>query len=380
MLQWLRQLFRGKRPADAHPARVSSPDRTAAPRPAAQGSAVHAMPPPAGKAAPPAAPVADPPAPVGPVTPVVPADLPSVDPRVETAVAALTCHFATNPPRLGAFPGTAARILQLFREADPDFNRVVHELQQDAAVVTKLLNVANSAFFGGTSDVDDVRGAVLRIGMRDVAQIALGVAGQSLFEPSSRSAFALLPAKWNELFHTSMAAAFTASWLSQVARVGRSDHAFLSGLIHDIGQPTGLRALAQLVIEGSLDRDVLEVADQVIDRVHVELGKSVTSLGGLPDYLCAAASLHHDAETPVGPEYAELHLVRVVDGIAAQRRGALTPEQKAVMDWSAAALALDPRWLRVAVSEYETLAAQVTRMFGIADPFAAAGRAQAAAR
>ncbi len=313
-----------------------------------------------------------PPAPAPPAPPVTAAPTisgPEAEARVEQAVAALTEHFASNPPRLGAFPGTAARIMQVFREDEPDFNRVVHELQQDAAVVTKLLNVANSAFFASNGGpVHDIRGAVLRIGMHDVAQIALGVAGQSLFEPSSRSAFSLLPAKWNELFHTSMSAAFATSWLSQVARVGRSDQAFLTGLLHDIGQPTALRALAHLVLENALDRGVLDVADAILDRVHIEIGRSVTTLSGLPEYLCAAASLHHDAEAPT--EHAELQLVRVIDGVAARRRAPLTQAQQEVLDRSANAVSLDPRWIRVAVAEYENLAAQVTRMFGVVDPFA----------
>jgi HD-like signal output (HDOD) protein len=366
MLQWLRALLRGKKAAP-HRAWVHSPAASAnaagnaasaaVARPTAQGSSMHAVPPVAAPA----------PAPVAAAPPVSDAE---AEARVEQGVAALTEHFASSPPRLGAFPGTAARIMQVFREDEPDFNRVVHELQQDAAVVTKLLNVANSAFFGGNGGtVHDIRGAVLRIGMHDVAQIALGVAGQSLFEASSRSAFALLPAKWNELFHTSMSAAFATSWLSQVARVGRSDQAFLTGLLHDIGQPTALRALAQLVLENTLDRGVLQVADAVLERVHIDIGRSVTTLSGLPEYLCAAASLHHDAEAP--PEHAELQLVRVIDGLAARRRAPLTQAQQDVMDRSAVAVSLDPRWIRVAVTEYENLAGQVTRMFGVADPFAA---------
>ena len=362
MLQWLRTLLRGKKAAPHRAwthSRAASGNASAASaavaRPTAHGSSMHAVPPVAAAAP---APVASP--------PISGAE---AEARVEQGVAALTEHFSSNPPRLGAFPGTAARIMQVFREDEPDFNRVVHELQQDAAVVTKLLNVANSAFFGGNGGtVHDIRGAVLRIGMHDVAQIALGVAGQSLFEASSRSAFALLPTKWNELFHTSMSAAFATAWLSQVARVGRSDQAFLTGLLHDIGQPTALRALAQLVLENALDRSVLEVADAVLERVHIDIGRSVTTLSGLPEYLCAAASLHHDAEAP--PEHAELQLVRVIDGIAARRRAPLTQAQQDVMDRSAIAVSLDPRWIRVAVSEYENLASQVTRMFGVVDPFA----------
>jgi HD-like signal output (HDOD) protein len=360
MVQWLLRKLFGRRtsPVPAHPERVVS-------KPVAVRPPVQAVPPiqPAR---------ADEP-------PVVVSLSVSVE-RIDAAVAALGVRFASNPPSLGAFPGTATRIMQVFEESEPDFNRVVHELQQDAAVVTKLLNVANSAFFGGGGDVDDMRGAVLRIGLRDVAQIALGVAGQSLFEPGARSAFSILPHKWNELFHTSMSAAFATSWLSQVARVGRSDHAFLAGLLHDVGQPIALRGLAELVIDGALEMDVLDAADEIIDRVHVELGRSVTTQAALPEYLCAAAARHHDTEIPAGPGHAEVHLVRIIDCVAARRRGALTPAQQEALDSSAAAVSLDPRWTRVAGTEYESLAARVTSMFGIADPFAPAASNAAAAR
>jgi HD-like signal output (HDOD) protein len=362
MHEWLRRLFRRWRsPArePAHPARVDV-------APAAQPALPVLVVPPAERAR------AEKPSAV--ISLRV-----SVE-RIDAAVAALGAHFASNPPHLGSFPGTAARIVEVFEETDPDFNRVVHELQQDAAVVTRLLNVANSAFFGVGGEVDDMRSAVQRIGLRDVAQIALGVAGQSLFESSSRSAFSLLPQKWNELFHTSMSAAFATSWLSQVTRVGRSDHAFLAGLLHDVGRPIALRALAELVTDGVLERDVLDAVDEIIDRVHVELGRSVTTGAALPAYLCAAASHHHDVEVPVGPGNASVHLVRIIDCIAAQRRGPLTPDLQAALDGSAAALSLDPRWTHVAVTEYETLASRVTSMFGAADPFAPAASSAAAAR
>jgi HD-like signal output (HDOD) protein len=388
MLSWLRKLLRGERRA-VRPrvaSRSAPPGPTSIARPTEKpASSPAVVPPPTATAEPVRSagsvePVVSPGGAAVDVLPLAGPEAPPPDPRVELAVAALTTHFESSPPRLGAFPGTASRIMQVFGEGEPDFNRVVHELQQDAAVVTRLLNVANSAFFGGTGTVDDIRGAVLRIGMHDVSQIALAVAGQSLFEASSRDAFSLLPAKWNELFHTSMSAAFATSWLSQFARVGRSDQAFLTGLLHDVGQPIALRGLVQLVIDGALDRGVLEVVDAIIDEVHVDLGRSVTALSGLPDYLCAAASLHHDAEVPVGPERAELHLVRIIDGIAAQRRGPVSPAQQDALTRSAAALSLDPRWNHVAATEYESLAAQVTRMFGIADPFAAIAAAAASAQ
>ena len=308
------------------------------------------------------------------IAPVAPSRSPPCSPDVIAAAAErVLAHFDQNRPGPASFPNMAARIMDLLAAPDPDFNRLVQALGQDVAVTAKLLQVANSALHARGEEVETVRGAVLKLGMREVGQLAVGIAGRSLFETESRAEYALFPLCWDRLFHDAMTAAFSAGQLSLSAGAGRSDSAFLAGLLHDIGKPIALRSLASLFVEGKLDRGALEGGvDALLERVHVEIGAVLTDEWALPEYLKAAAARHHEAEIPADRAHDELHIVRVVDGLKAHREGAILDEQRLILRNSAAALRLAPRMLRVCATEHVELAARVTEIFGVADPLVAA--------
>jgi HD-like signal output (HDOD) protein len=271
---------------------------------------------------------------------------------------------------LGSFPDMATRIMDILAVPDPDFNRLVQALGHDMAITAKLLQVANSALYSRGESVENVRAAVIKIGLREVGQLAIGLAGRSLFETTSRAEHSLFPKIWDRLFHDSMTSAFSSGRLSLSARVGRSDSAFLVGMLHDIGKPIALRSLAALMLEGKLDRNVLDGGiEAVIEQVHVQVGTVVTAEWSLPGYLRAAAAHHHDVE--VGPDVPdEVHIVRVVDGIRALRAGEISEAQRSVLRSSAAVLRLDHRMMRVCSTEQAELAQRVTEIFGVADPLA----------
>src|SRR5215831_12896160 len=196
--------------------------------------------------------------------------------EIQRAAGAVIEHSAKNNPGPASFPGIATRIVDLLAASEPDFNRLVQVVGQDIAIAAKLIQVANSPLYTG-GDVVDVRTAVLKLGLKEVGKIALGLAGRSLFKAESRAEFGLFPVVWDQIFHDAMTKAFAASWLSLFARVGRSDGAFLAGMLQDIGKPIAARALAHLVMNGAVDDKILRGGvGVVIERAHVEIGKAVT--------------------------------------------------------------------------------------------------------
>ena len=287
---------------------------------------------------------------------------------IQAAAEQVLARFDHDSPGLGSFPGMAARIMDILSAPDPDFNRLVQALGQDIAITAKLLQVANSALHARGEVVETVRAAAVKLGLREVGQLAIGLAGRSLFETSSRVEYSLFPKSWDRLFHGAMTSAFSAGRLSLSARIGRSDSAFLAGMLHDIGKPIALHGLATLMRDGKLDRDVLAGGvDAVVEKVHVEVGRVLIAGWSLPEYLKTAAALHHELELPADAPH-ELHIVRVVDGLEALRSGAISEEQRQALRGGAAALRLDSRMLRACATEHAELAARVTGMFGVADP------------
>jgi len=295
--------------------------------------------------------------------------------RIAEAVAMVRAHFQENQPGPESFPRNASRILDVIQQREPDFNKLVQVIGQDLAMAARLLQVANSAAFGKGNEVASVRAAAMRIGFRDVGEIALGFAGRALFETEGRLQYRVFPHRFDALFHQSMTSAFATGALALHTRVGEPDGAFLVGMFHDVGKAIALRSLASLHLAGHLDATALDAGiDEVLEQVHVEIGAAMTSIWSLPANLQIATSLHHEPEVAATAQLGNLHVVRVIDGLAAARAGTLTAEGRATMKRSAAALALSTAQLRVAGREIADHAARVTRIFGVADPHADRGR------
>src|SRR5262249_38456322 len=161
-------------------------------------------------------------------------------------------------------------IINLVEDPQCDVNRLVPIIGQDAAISTKLLNVSNSVAYRGMGEIQDVRSAILKLGMREVAQIAAGVAGSSLFDVTVRAEFELFTKRWRALFFNAMTVAFAAGWLSIDRNLGRPDRVFLGGMLHDVGKSIVLRSLSALVIGGTLNEPPSDAAvERVLEELHV---------------------------------------------------------------------------------------------------------------
>jgi HD-like signal output (HDOD) protein len=278
-------------------------------------------------------------------------------------------HFRRYPATPESFPRNATQLLKVLQEPEPDFNRLVQLAGQDQAVAGRLLQLANSAMYGAPGEIQNVRGAVLRLGIEEVVQISLGIVGRPLFTGDSRAVGPAFAKRWEGVFHVSMTAAFTAGAVAIAARAGQPDCAFLAGMFHDIGKSVGLRSIAALHAAGELDPLVAaHGVEAVLERVHVEIGSSATEAWGLPQYLRDATRRHHDAHVPAQGDLAELHIIRLVDGLQSARAGTLDDTGRTAVRTSAIALSLGSARLRSVATEHQELAARASKIFGVADP------------
>jgi HD-like signal output (HDOD) protein len=110
--------------------------------------------------------------------------------------------------------------------------------------------------------------------------------------------------------------AFGASQFAFEQGVGRADRAFLAGMFHDIGKSVALRSLAALVIQGQVPPEISPpVVDEVLERVHVEIGAALHDLWSLPPHLKEICLHHHDAQVPGDPDSQEIHILRLAEGL-----------------------------------------------------------------
>jgi HD-like signal output (HDOD) protein len=266
-----------------------------------------------------------------------------------------------------SFPSLATRILDLAERAEPDTRELVEVISHDAAIGARLLKIANSPFYGGQREIETVRAAVVRLGFRQVAEVAVAAAAESLFDIKVRTELASCQTIARRLFHDSLAAGLSASWLARRQHAGAEQRAFMAGMLHDIGKPTALRALATLRVggKGELPKLADREIEVVLERVHVEIGAELHESWRLPSYLSTICARHHEPTIPAGKLYEDLHVVRVASGTHALRReAAVTPELSAAVADSARVLGMDDAALAALAAEQQRLAEQVIPSFG----------------
>jgi HD-like signal output (HDOD) protein len=233
-------------------------------------------------------------------------------------------HYRTHRPDPASFPALAVRIVDLLERPEVRVDELARWVGMDPAVAGQVLKVANSVIYRRGQDVEELSAAIVRLGLREVGQIAVGVAGRSLFDLEVRAQIETFRERLTGQFLDAMTVAYGASWLAGQLRLGRPERVFLAGMLHDIGFPVALQSLARLIMAGEI-RDPLEPLqiDAVLADVHLEVGSDVSAAWCLPPYLLAVCAHHHDPHLPADADHAELHLVRVVSGLQRLRRTGL---------------------------------------------------------
>ena len=193
--------------------------------------------------------------------------------------------------RLPSTPRLFAELSKLMDDDTATVDSVVRVVRQDPAMSSKLLQVVNSSFFARSSNVSDVRTAVLRLGLKTIRNLALGIGAFDAAGALANSAISV-----EKLQQRSLKIARLASRIA----TGRDDPdaAFMSGLTCDIGE---------LIVTDPTPAEQTEPTQRAI--THAKVGAFLLGLWGLPFPIVEAVSNHH---TPEQNPYDRLGLPQIV--------------------------------------------------------------------
>jgi putative nucleotidyltransferase with HDIG domain len=227
---------------------------------------------------------------------------------------------------LKPFPLVLARALLLLQNPDESRHRVAATLEQDPALTSRLLRVANSAIYAPTRPCGSVMEAVMRLGNRNIADIVGGIAVFGMFSDVQGLGLRVRD-------HCAGVAAI-ARLLAVEWRHAGVENVFLSGLMHDVGRLLMMQAGTPRY--ELFDAEVISTPDRVhlLEREllgydHAVLGAHVIAGWKLPAAVSQVVAWHHqpgrafEAGGDIGLLVA---LVRLADRIDAQAGRGLVPE------------------------------------------------------
>ncbi len=283
---------------------------------------------------------------------------------------AVRAHFEQNRPAPSSLPAVSLQVLNAITQPDLSLSELTRLVAQDPAMAAGILKVANSAAYQSVQEIQTLRDAVTRLGLTEVGRVAGALATRSLFTPNAQPGSPKEPPsvapRWGELFADSVASARASAWQAMRVRGARSDHAFVAGMLHDLGRPLALRSLVAVSNTANLGH-VLDEAriDRVLEAVHVEVGKAVHAEWALPTFPSLVAARHHDLQLPADAEHRDLHVVRLVSAMVQYRRQSWRVAViRSEVNESCAALGLDAFALRSLDTQIREELVHVEQAFG----------------
>jgi putative nucleotidyltransferase with HDIG domain len=219
-----------------------------------------------------------------------------------------------------SLPSLYAQIMEELNSADCEIGKVADIIARDAGMTAKILQVANSAFFGLRGQVSTPSDAIFRLGLDVVKALALSVQVFSAFQ-SDHVKRLKLTRVWPHSLSTASLARKIA--VKQNASSGVVDFTYTAGLLHDVGK---------LILAANVPDEYHQVLTRAASAkikdwqgeyiafgvTHAEVGAYLIGLWGLPDTLVEAIAHHHRPTS--GSQFGPLAAVHLADVLEHHRR------------------------------------------------------------
>ena len=199
-----------------------------------------------------------------------------------------------------SMPRAGFKLRALLNKEDVELTEIEEILRHDPGLATNVLRLANSAFFGLSQKVGSLKQAVMLLGVKRFAQIAVS-ASMSKTMDNAVEGYDLSP---GELWLHSIAVSNTAEALAKNRKIAKTDDVFTPALVHDMGKLVLDKFVKEDLqkIESITSKAVpLEVAEQmVLGTDHAEIGALILAKWSFPMDIVNAVRWHHNPENIKG--------------------------------------------------------------------------------
>lgn len=195
----------------------------------------------------------------------------------------------------------------------PDVAKII---SQDLAISARILQIVNSAFFGGSGLTNTIQEAVVRLGIGMIKSLILSI---EVFQ--NAQSFNSVPGfSIDEMQKHALVTATLAKKLLNDQSI--ADDVFMAALLHDIGKLVMLSVLpeqleAVLRLAESNDMAFYLAEQELMGLSHAEIGGYLLGVWGLPYSIVEAVANHHEpTRVPGQTEFGIVEAVYVANTLA----------------------------------------------------------------
>jgi putative nucleotidyltransferase with HDIG domain len=195
-----------------------------------------------------------------------------------------------------SMPRAGVKLRALLNEKDVQIAQIEQILRHDPGLTTNVLRLANSAYFGVPAKVGSLKQAIMLVGIKRFAQIAVS-ASMSKTMDKTVEGYGLRP---GELWLHSIAASNTAEALTKNKKFAETNDVFTPALLHDMGKlvlgkfaKEEFQKIESIVAKGV---PLVRAENMVFGTDHAEVGAQILTKWSFPDDIVNAVRWHHNAE------------------------------------------------------------------------------------
>lgn len=186
---------------------------------------------------------------------------------------------------LAVLPHVVFKVLEITGDCDSPAIEMEKAIVIDPGFSSKILTLANSAYFGLPKRVTSIKEALMFLGYRSVRNIAMTVGAFDMFVGKNDEESLRRRAWWRH----SVDSAVCAKWLSKFAPQLHSDEAYTCGLLHFLGKTLldrfgegSYTECSHLIEKGT---SVIDAETEIFGCNHVEVALAAATKWGFPEAL-----------------------------------------------------------------------------------------------
>ena len=200
---------------------------------------------------------------------------------------------------LPTLPAVASELLECLDNPDTPAAALANLISTDQAMATRLLRLANSAYYGFPRRIGTINLAVVVLGFDTVRDLCLSLLiTDSFFRPSSE-----LQLDMDAAWRHSMATAIASRMLLRSSGANVPGEGFVAGLVHDVGKlfmaryfPAEYKSVIGLIDKGGMQPLIAET--EVFGLTHAIVGGWLLDEWNLPLWLVDSTRDHHGVGGP----------------------------------------------------------------------------------
>ncbi len=208
---------------------------------------------------------------------------------------------------LPTLPPIVQKLNEMIEDERVSLHEIAEVIEKDQVITTKLLRLANSAFYGFPKKVSTVQNALMLLGVNVVKILIM-----------TSSIFEIIHKEDVGLWEHSIGVAACCKILSERAELKEPQEVATAGLLHDLGRVVEMVSFKEdyekIILLSQKGIDPIQAEKSILGLDHSEIGSFLMRLWNLPDRLIESVSAHHDVEKAkkFRKEAAIIHLSDVI--------------------------------------------------------------------